>query len=152
MEKIKIEKWQDLTNAEVSYHLSDNELSTLENAIHNKTEYCFMLTHSFSEISKTPLNRLFLLKNGKGYCLTPSSMEDCFNYMITSDWSYANERALGMLSSKPIAAYSLVEYDFFTLNIILENWNKPLSVNGWDFENGEEALEYMLNIWNECHD
>ena len=152
MKKIKIEKWQDLTNGEISYHLSDSELSTLENAVHNKTPYCFMLTHSVSKISSAPFDRLFLLKDGKGYCLTSSSIEDCFNYMITSDWNYANKRALRILDSNPMAAYSLIEYDFFTLNTILENWSKPLSINGWDFENGEEALEYMLNVWSEYHD
>ena len=152
MEKHAIKNWKDLTNPEISYHLSDGELTILENAIINKTEYCFMLTHSVSKVSSTPFNRLFLLKNGQGYCLTPSSMEDCFNYRLTSDWSYVNERALRILNSNPIASYSLVEYDFFILETILENWSEPLSVNNWEFKNGEEALNYMLGVWSECHD
>lgn len=151
MKKYIIKDWQDLTNPEVSYHLSDSELTKLENAIINGKS-CFMLTHSVSRVSSAPVNRLFLLKDGKGYCLTPSSMEDCFRYMITSDWSYANERALRILNNNPIAAYNLINYDFSILNTILENWSTSLSINGWDFENGEEALKYMLNVWSECHD
>lgn len=152
MKKYTIKDWQDLTNPEVSYHLSDSELTTLENAIVNKTEYCFMLTHSVSKVSSEPFTRLFLLKDGQGYCLTPSSMEDCFRYMITSDWNYANKRALSMLNSNPMSAYNLVNYDYYTLETILENWNNSLSVNNWDFENGEEALNYMLGVWGEYND
>lgn len=152
MKKYAIKDWQDLTNPEVSYHLSDKELTTLENAVINKTECCFMLTHSVSRVSSEPFTRLFLLKDGQGYCLTPSSMEDCFRYMITSDWNYANKRALSMLNSNPMSAYNLVNYDYYTLETILENWNNSLSVNNWDFENGEEALNYMLGVWGEYND
>ena len=152
MEKISINKWQDLTNPEVSYHLSDSELTTLENAIINKTECCFMLTHSVSKVSSAPFNRLFLIKDGQGYCLTPSSMDDCFNYRLTSSWNYANERALRILNSNPIAAYSFIAYDYYALEIILDCWNEPMSLNGWEFENGEEALNYMLGMWGEYHE
>ena len=151
MEKHVIKDWKDLTNPEVSYHLSDGELTELENAVLNKKD-CFMLTHSVSKVSSAPFNRLFLLKNGQGYCLTPSSMEDCFRYMITSSWSYANKCALSMLNSNPTSAYNLIKYDFFILETILENWYNSFSVNSWDFENGEEALEYMLNVWSEYHE
>lgn len=152
MKKYTIKDWQDLTNPEVSYHLSDKELTILENAVINKTECCFMLTHSVSRVSSEPFIRLFLLKDGQGYCLTPSSLDDCFNYRLTSSWNYANKRALSMLNSNPVSAYNLIKYDFFILETILENWNNSFSVNGWDFENGEEALNYMLDVWGEYHD
>lgn len=144
MEVRKIEKWQDLTEPLVCYGVSQDELHKLENAITAKGDLV-LRTFSTSWITGNTMDRLFILEDGKGICITQYDLEEFVTGNIYSYYRHATSEALSIMRDNPQETLSYVPYNLMIIESIVQSWQEPQSFAGdlW-FEDGADALRQIF--------
>lgn len=144
MEVKKIKNWKDLTEPLVSYGLSQNEIHKLESSIQTSNNLV-LKTFSTSWIEGNTLERLFILKDGKGICITQYDLEEFVTGNIYNYYREATSQALAIMQADPLGTLLYVPHNLLIVEDIAQHWQEPQSFAGdlW-FEDGADALRQIL--------
>lgn len=144
MEVKKIEKWQDLTDPLICYGLSQDELHKLESSVQTNNSLV-LRTFSTSWIEGNTMDRLFIIEQGKGICITQYSLEEYVTGNVYSYYRQATSEALAIMQADPLGTLLYVPYNLLIVENLAGHWQESQSFAGdlW-FEDGADALRQLL--------
>lgn len=148
MKKVKIEKWQDLTRAEICYQMSKKNIQKLEKALDNPSHEVVRVL-DYVQGKGIPMIRNTFIVDGQGYSFLAYDLEEWhaerYDFETLTAGNVMIGRVFGeVLDSDFLMLMGKFINDFDTLSLYVQShWFDKVSINDTDFKEGRD---YFLKL------
>lgn len=148
MKKVKIEKWQDLTRAEICYQMSKKNIQKLEKALDNPSHEVVRVL-DYVQGKGIPMIRNTFIVDGQGYSFLAYDLEEWhaerYDFETLTAGNVMIDRVFGeVLDSDFLMLMGKFINDFDTLSLYVQSrWFDKVSINDTDFKEGRD---YFLKL------
>ena len=148
MKKVKIEKWQDLTRAEICYQMSKKNIQKLEKALDNPSHEVVRVL-DYVQGKGIPMIRNTFIVDGQGYSFLAYDLEEWYAERYDFETLTAGNVMIGrvfgeVLDSDFLMLMGKFINDFDTLSLYVQShWFDKVNVNDIDFKEGRD---YFLKL------
>lgn len=149
MKKVKIEKWQDLTKAEVCYQMSTRNIQKLENALENPTHDVVRIFDCIQG-KGIPMIRNTFVVNGKGYSFLAYDLEEWHAERYDFETLTAGNVMIGRIFGELFDSDFLVLVgkflnEFDTLSLCVQNkWFDNVDINDIEYKEGRDYFFKLI--------